>query len=327
MVVGGRGDRHRARGGVDGVVRGARVRDPARACRCGRPQEVPRRGVPAGRLPGLRGRLRPGDGGAALAGVGRGARGRSRCWAGTRRSSGRGPATASWATRSSSPDRSGRRCSRPPGCTARSASATTSCRPRSRPTSASRAGSTRSPTRPGSTRWGTGRSAPCGGSAPRSRAASTPTGSTTVRDLALSETEVLAGGVRSDDGAVVPPAGPRRRQQPGRRDAVGAAGARARGDLPARPGVGGGARRGAGAGGAGAGEHRRRGPAGDAGAPEGPLPELLHAHPVPQAPGAEPRPDACSATPRWRCSTKVEQDKPVRLLGVRLEMVPPEGGY
>jgi DNA polymerase-4 len=24
---------------------------------------------------------------------------------------------------------------------------------------------------------------------------------------------------------------------------------------------------------------------------------------------------------------KVEQDKPVRLLGVRLEMVPPEGGY
>ena len=24
---------------------------------------------------------------------------------------------------------------------------------------------------------------------------------------------------------------------------------------------------------------------------------------------------------------KVEQDRPVRLLGVRLEMVPPEGGY
>ncbi|MGZ5399378.1 MAG: DinB/UmuC family translesion DNA polymerase [Nocardioides sp.] len=24
---------------------------------------------------------------------------------------------------------------------------------------------------------------------------------------------------------------------------------------------------------------------------------------------------------------RVEQDKPVRLLGVRLEMVPPEGGY
>jgi hypothetical protein len=49
-------------------------------------------------------------------------------------------ATASWGTRGSSPSTSGPRCSPRPACTARSASATTSCGPRSRPTSASRVG-------------------------------------------------------------------------------------------------------------------------------------------------------------------------------------------
>ena len=48
-------------------------------------------------------------------------------------------------------------------------------------------------------------------------------------------TELLVGGVRADDGAVVPPAGPRRRLLARRRDAVGRAGARPRGDLPAEP--------------------------------------------------------------------------------------------
>ena len=48
---------HRAGGGLDRVVRGAGVRDPVGDAAADGPQEVPRRGVPAGRLPGLRGGL------------------------------------------------------------------------------------------------------------------------------------------------------------------------------------------------------------------------------------------------------------------------------
>ena len=86
---------------------------------------------------------------------------------------------------------------------------------------------------------------------------------------------------RADDGAVVPPARPRRRHQPGRRDAVGAAGARARGDLPDRP------RRwdvvprgGAGADRSGRRGHRPRGPPGGAGRDQGALPAVHHRQPV-----------------------------------------------
>ena len=46
----------------------------------------------------------------------------------------------------------------------------------------------------------------------------------TVRELAESDARMLADGDRADDGAVVPPARPRRRQQPGRRDARGCRG-------------------------------------------------------------------------------------------------------
>ena len=59
----------------------------------------------------------------------------SRCSAGTRRSSASRPTTR-WASRAACR----RRCSTPPGCTARSGSATPRCAPRSRPTWASRAG-------------------------------------------------------------------------------------------------------------------------------------------------------------------------------------------
>ena len=100
------------------------------------------------------------------------------------------------------------------------------------------------------------------------------------------------GGVRADDGAVVPPDGPRRRLLARRRDAVGGAGARPRGDLPAGPHVGGGTGRGADPGGPRGRGHRRRGPAGDARAPQDPLPQLLHPHPLPQAAGADQRPRA-----------------------------------
>ena len=112
------------------------------------------------------------------------------------------------------------------------------------------------------------------------------------------------GGVRADHGAVVPPARPRRRQQPGRRDAVGAAGPRARGDLPARPRVGRVRRRGPRADGRVAREHRRRGPAGDAGAPEGSLPDFFTAHPLAGRCRSRAATCGCSATPRWRCWTE-----------------------
>ena len=85
---------HRARGGLDGVVRGAGVRDPVGDAAADGVQEVPRRGVPAGRLPGLQGRLGGGDGDAAVARVGwragraggaRLGRGVRRCGGGARR--------------------------------------------------------------------------------------------------------------------------------------------------------------------------------------------------------------------------------------------------
>ena len=94
-------------------------------------------------------------------------------------------------------DACGRRCWSGRGCTARSASATTSSRPRSPPTSASPvicgAGPTRSPTRPGTTRWAPARPARCGASAPRSPAGCRRTGSRRSTDLATSDVDVLVG--------------------------------------------------------------------------------------------------------------------------------------
>ena len=78
---------------------------------------------------------------------------------------------------------------------------------------------------------------------------------------------------------------------------------------------------------AGARGHRQGGPAGDAGAPQGALPQLLHRHPLPQAARAEPRPRRSSSDAAVALLDRVEQERPVRLLGVRLEMVEPEGGY
>ena len=86
-------------------------------------------------------------------------------------------------------------------------------------------------------RDGASAGARCGASARRSPAGSTPTGSRRCATWRCRRPTSWSGS-RSDDGAVVPPPRPRCRQQPGRRDAVGAAGARARGDLPARPGDG-----------------------------------------------------------------------------------------
>ena len=149
----------------------------------------------------------------------------------------------------------------------------------------------------------------------------------TVTDLATSDTELLVGEFGPTMGPWFHRLGRGVDTSPGRRDAVGGAGARARGDLPAGPHVGGGTGRGAGAGGPGGRGHRRRGPAGDAGAPQDPLPQLLHPHPLPQAAGADATTPTVLGDVAVALLEKVEQDKPVRLLGVRYEMVPPEGGY
>ena len=73
--------------------------------------------------------------------------------------------------------------------------------------------------------------------------------------------------------------------------------------------------------------HRPGGPAGGPGRAEAPLQAVLHRHPQPDPAGSRP------TTPRrWPSAAvslldRVEHDRPVRLLGVRLEMVEPEGGY
>ena len=59
----------------------------------------------------------------------------------------------------------------------------------------------------------------------------------TVADLATVRRRCAGGGVRADDGPVVPPARPRGRHLCRRRDAVGRASPRPRGDLPTRPRV------------------------------------------------------------------------------------------
>ena len=56
--------------------------------------------------------------------------------------------------------------------------------------------------------------------------------------------------------------------------------------------------------------HRRRGPAGHAGAPQDPLPQLLHPHPLAQAPGAQQRPERRSATSPSRCSRRSSRTNP-----------------
>ena len=149
----------------------------------------------------------------------------------------------------------------------------------------------------------TGRPGRCGGSGRRSRSgwrrsASTPSSSSPLRRPAARRR------VRPDDGAVVPPARPRRRHQPGRRDAVGAAGARPRGDVPGGP-----HRLGRRRGGdppdhpPGGGRHRPRGPAGVPGRAEDPLPAVRHPHPDPQDRRSPPTTPRCSPTRRSRCST------------------------
>ena len=158
VVVGGRGDpTERGRGRRPRRTTPASTASaPGMPLRVARAQ-VPGRGVPAGRRAGVRRGLGAGDGHAARRWSGAGCR----CVRGGARL-GRGvPRAGAGARRAGRPGRASRqhdprRGARPrPGCTARSASATTSCGPRSPPSSASRAGRYRlDRRRPGSTVMG-----------------------------------------------------------------------------------------------------------------------------------------------------------------------------
>ena len=143
----------RAGGGVDGVLRGPRARRTQWAGAQAGQAALARRGVPAGRLPGLRGGVGAGDGDPA-GDAGRRGRG-ARLGRGVRGRRDRRPA-------SPPPGRSRRRCSRRPASTARSASATPWSGPRSRPTSASRRAPSSSPATTGWTSWASGRRPRCG---------------------------------------------------------------------------------------------------------------------------------------------------------------------
>ena len=96
-----------------------------------------------------------------------------------------------WARRWPTPTPSAPRCSRRRRCTARSASVTRPCAPRSRPTSASRRARSSSPARTGSRSWGSGRRRRCGESATGSPRRLATHGYETVQQLADASDEVL----------------------------------------------------------------------------------------------------------------------------------------
>ena len=176
-------------------------------------------------------------------------------------------------TRRRSPTTCGRPCSRRAGCTARSASATTSCRPRSPRTSASRDGVGRLTAdnwfevmgeRPDRRR--------CGGSAARPPTKLADLGIDTVTSWPPTEAQVLADRLGPTMGPWYRRLGPRRGLLAGRRHAVGRARARPRDHVPAEPvRLGGGRGRGPRARRPGDRGHRGRGPARRAGGHEAAL--------------------------------------------------------
>ncbi len=182
---------------------------------------------------------------------------------------------------------------------------------------------------PGSTEMGERpTTAHCGrsGAGPRRswrRSASTPSS-----QLAAADVADPGRGARTHDGPVVPPPRPRGRHQSRRRHALRAAGARPRGDLPDRP--------------RDAGRDRGGGPRADARAwsPTStaradlaarvgikvrfrPFFTVTRSLTLP-TPTNDP---ALLADAAVSLLERVEQDRPIRLLGVRLEMVEPDGGY
>ena len=222
-----------------------------------------------------------------------------------------------------------RRCWRRPRCTARSGSATTSCGPRSRPTSASRAGLAMLTEenwfevmgdRPTTALWGIGsqdraRSWPRSASTPStSSPAPTPGcwppssgrrwGRGTTGSAAASATarSTPSPGCRARTAA-------RRRSRPTSR--TGTQIAEEVRTLTRR------VRRG----------HRPRGPAGGPGRAQAALPAVHHGQPQPHPARSPPTTRTRLAEAAVSLLDRVEHDRPVRLLGVRLEMVEPEGGY
>ena len=133
--------------------------------------------------------------------------------------------------------------------------------------------------------------------------------------------------VRADQRAPPRPARSRRRPLPPRRHPVGGARPRPGDDLPGRPAhARRGARRAARARRAGRRRRPQGGAGGAAGAPQDPLRAVLHLHQVRKLP--EPTYDVeVIARTAFDLYLALDDDRPVRLLGVRGEMVPPEGGY
>ena len=223
----------------------------------------------------------------------------------------------------------GRRARRDRRCTARWGSATPRCGPRSRPSSASRGAPSGSPATPGSRSWGSGRRGTSGASGRR-----------------ISQRLADAGGAdgsRAGRGARTPCWQPSSGRRPGRgsgRSAVARAAPtvddtpwvpRAHGrettyqrDLADRSEV----------------EDALRVLAAqvvdDIRAEGRPcarvhlkvrLRAVLHREPLAQARRADVGRRRRSPTRRSRSSRALGDERPVRLLGVRAEMVPPEGGY
>ena len=318
VVVGGRGDPTERGRGLHRVLRGAGVRRRVRHAAAHRGPQVPRRRVPAGGPRGLRRGLGRGDGHAARAR-------RARRGAGLGRGVPGGPRPT---TRRPTPTTSGPPCSRAPGCTARSASATTSCRPRSPPTSASRAASSRITTRDVvRRRWGSGPTDALWGVGRKTAKKLADLGITTVAELAATEAQVLADRLGPTMGPWYRRLGRGVDSLPGRPHAVRRPRARPRDDVPGEPDrPRGGRRSGARARRPGDRRHRRRGPAGGPGRDEAALRAVRDPHPVAdparshggRAVRSRTRPSSC-----WAASTR---PGPCGWSACGLEMEPPTTG-
>ena len=309
VIVGGRGD-DRARDGLDGVLRGPRVRHQLRDAAQDRRATVPTGGAAAGGRAALRGGLAA----------------RSwtpcalwtapswRCSGGTRRSSASTDDPEAFARRIQLP------CWQPPTCTARSGSATPRSGPRSPPTSASRRASSASPGRTGSRSWATAPPAHSGGRHPDLG----PAGRSRSRHRARPgprRARAARGGVRADDGPALRPARTGREQRgsmtptsPGR--TAGEVTLPAEPDRPRRHRAGDRV-----AGGAGREGHCGRGQALPAGPPEGALAPFFTV--ARSRKGGAHHDAGLLGDTALELLRGLEDQRPIRLLGVRAEMVPP----